>query len=77
MSEPADECSIGAALTAQESGLGVPLAAFSGQMGCIYLFEDVLSPGKPAFQQNSGKHPTSCICAALQFLRVVIFWPWH
>ncbi len=40
-----NSCSIAAALSGSENGLGIPLNAFHGQMGCIYLFEDILSPG--------------------------------
>lgn len=45
ISEPLTECSIGAKLSGQESGLGLPLSSLSGQMGCIYLFEAPLSEG--------------------------------
>ena len=43
--EPLNTCSIAARLSSKESGLGKPVSAFNGQMGCIYLFADVLSPG--------------------------------
>ena len=39
-------CSFAAGLSAQESGMGAAFGAFHGQMGCLYLFEDVLNPGK-------------------------------
>ena len=45
VAEALNACSIAARLSAGESGLGAPLGAFRGQMGCIYLFEEVLSPG--------------------------------
>ena len=41
-----NECSIAARLSTVESDLGAPVSAFSGQMGCIYLFEDILSSGE-------------------------------
>ena len=46
ISEPLTESSISVRLTSQESGLGRSMASLAGQMGCIYLFEDTLSPGK-------------------------------
>ena len=46
ISEPLTESSIAVQLSSQESGLGKPLASLAGQMGCIYLFDDTLSPGK-------------------------------
>ena len=45
VTEPLNECSIGARLPDHETGLDLMLGAFTGQMGCIYLFEDILSPG--------------------------------
>ena len=42
-------CSFAAGLPSQESGVGAAFGAFHGQMGCIYLFEDVLNPGMPSF----------------------------
>lgn len=45
LAEPINACSFAARLGAEESGLGTPVGAFLGQMGCVYLFEDVLSPG--------------------------------
>ena len=45
VTEPLNECSIGARLPDHETGLDLTLGAFTGQMGCIYLFEDILSPG--------------------------------
>ncbi len=45
VSEPLEECSIGAKLSDQECGLGLPLSSLSGQLGCIYLFEAPLSEG--------------------------------
>ncbi|KAK9905588.1 hypothetical protein WJX75_002584 [Coccomyxa subellipsoidea] len=44
--EPLNSCSIAARLSGSENGLGVPINAFHGQMGCIYLFEDILSPAQ-------------------------------
>lgn len=44
--EPLNSCSIAARLSGSENGLGIPLNAFHGQMGCIYFFEDTLSPGE-------------------------------
>ena len=46
MNEPLNSCTFAARLPANEVGLPLPLSAFKGQMGCIYLFEDVLSPGE-------------------------------
>jgi hypothetical protein len=43
--EPLNACSIAVRLSGSESGLGMLLNAFHGQMGCIYLFEDILSSG--------------------------------
>ena len=42
-----DACSIGQALTAAESGIGAPVDAFQGQMGTIYLFDDVITARRP------------------------------
>ena len=50
ISEPLNACSIAARLSANESGLDRPLGAFRGQMSCIYLFQDVLSPGEGSRQ---------------------------
>lgn len=51
--ESLNACSIAVHLSCSESGLGTPLNAFHGQMGCIYLFEDILSTG--------GSMPSSSI----------------
>ncbi len=51
--EPLNSCTFAARLPASEVGLPLPLSAFKGQMGCIYLFEDLLSSGNPAEQQLS------------------------
>ena len=51
--EPLNSCTFAARLPASEVGLPLPLSAFKGQMGCIYLFEDLLSSGSPAGQQLS------------------------
>ena len=56
VAEPLNTCSIAARLSPRESGLGKPVSAFNGQMGCIYLFADVLSPG------NSTTHVCLYIC---------------
>ncbi len=45
LAEPINACSFAARLGAEESGLATPVGAFLGQMGCVYLFEDVLTPG--------------------------------
>jgi hypothetical protein len=37
--------SFGAAVSAGDNGLGSALASFHGQMGAIYLFDDLLAPG--------------------------------
>ena len=55
-SEPLNTCSIAARLSPKESGLGKPVSAFNGQMGCIYLFADVLSPG------DSTTHVCLSVC---------------
>ena len=44
--EALNSCSFAAALPGSESGMGAPVGAFRGQMGCMYLFEDTLSPGR-------------------------------
>ena len=54
--EPLNTCSIAARLSPKESGLGKPVSAFNGQMGCIYLFADVLSPG------DSTTHVCLSVC---------------
>lgn len=46
ITEALTESSIAVRLSSQESGLGRPLASLAGQMGCIYLFDDVLTPGE-------------------------------
>ncbi|KAL3142038.1 hypothetical protein ABBQ32_004670 [Trebouxia sp. C0010 RCD-2024] len=46
IAEPMNACSFAAGLSSQETGVGAGFGAFHGQMGCIYLFEDVLNPGK-------------------------------
>ena len=46
IAEPMNACSFAAGLSSQETGIGACFGAFHGQMGCIYLFEDVLNPGK-------------------------------
>lgn len=46
IAEPMNACSFAAGLSSQESGVGAGFGAFHGQMGCIYLFEDILNPGK-------------------------------
>lgn len=46
IAEPMNACSFAAGLSSQETGIGAGFGAFHGQMGCIYLFEDVLNPGK-------------------------------
>lgn len=46
VAEPMNACSFAAGLSSQETGVGAGFGAFHGQMGCIYLFEDVLNPGK-------------------------------
>lgn len=46
IAEPVNACSFAAGLSSQETGVGGGFGAFHGQMGCIYLFEDVLNPGK-------------------------------
>ena len=46
IAEPMNACSFAAGLSSQETGVGAGFGAFRGQMGCIYLFEDVLNPGK-------------------------------
>ena len=51
--EPLNSCTFAARLPASEVGLPLPLSAFKGQMGCIYLFEDLLSSGVLAGQQHS------------------------
>lgn len=51
--EPLNSCTFAARLPASEVGLPLPLSAFKGQMGCIYLFEDILSPGNAAAQPCS------------------------
>ena len=45
VSELLNSCTFAVRLPANEVGLPLPLSAFKGQMGCIYLFEDILSPG--------------------------------
>ncbi len=54
--EPLNSCSIAARLSGSENGLGVPLNAFHGQMGCIYLFEDILSPGMHSLRSLREPH---------------------
>ncbi|KAK9824084.1 hypothetical protein WJX72_007613 [[Myrmecia] bisecta] len=49
-------CSFGARLSARETGLDAPVGAFLGQMGCLYLFEDVLTPGHVAALHALGPH---------------------
>ena len=41
--------SFAARLAPRESGLEAELGAFRGQMGALYLFDDVLTVGKPGF----------------------------
>ena len=56
-------CSFAAGLPSQESGVGAAFGAFHGQMGCIYLFEDVLNPGMPSFFVLALQlGVTACIC---------------
>ncbi len=51
IAEPVNACSFAAGLSSKESGTGAAFGAFHGQMGCLYLFEDVLNPGKPVLAQ--------------------------
>lgn len=44
--DPVSAVSFAARMGPEESGLGSPVGAFLGQMGCLYLFEDALSPGE-------------------------------
>ena len=46
IAEPMNACSFAAGLSSQEAGVGSGFGAFHGQMGCIYLFDDILNPGK-------------------------------
>ena len=63
MSEPLNSCTFAVRLPASEVGLPLPLSAFKGQMGCIYLFEDLLSSGmigSPQYSQplhHARQHP--------------------
>ena len=45
VSEPVNACSFAAGVSSTESGLTMPVGAFQGQAGCLYLFNDVLNPG--------------------------------
>ncbi len=46
IAEPINACSFAAGLSSRESGVGSAFGAFRGQMGCLYLFDDVLNPGR-------------------------------
>lgn len=46
MQEALNACSIGASIPKQDSGINLPVGAFQGQMGCIYLFDDIISAGE-------------------------------
>ncbi|KAL0021859.1 hypothetical protein WJX77_009077 [Trebouxia sp. C0004] len=48
IAEPINACSFAAGLSSRESGVGSAFGAFRGQMGCLYLFDDVLNPGQVA-----------------------------
>lgn len=62
IAEPMNACSFAAGLSSQETGVGAGFQAFHGQMGCIYLFEDVLNPGKiPLFVCNITIRDEKCI----------------
>lgn len=59
VAEGCNAVSFGARVPAGQSGLELPVQEFHGQMGAIYLFEDLLTPGPPlAFPQLP-----SCITA--------------
>ena len=68
MAELLNSCTFAARLPASEVGLPLPLSAFRGQMGCMYLFEDILSPGAPESPSAASRlgigsvaHSTKCI----------------
>ncbi|DBA78126.1 TPA: hypothetical protein ACH3X2_008097 [Trebouxia sp. C0005] len=48
IADPINACSFAAGLSSRESGVGSAFGAFRGQMGCLYLFDDVLNPGQVA-----------------------------
>ena len=58
-------CSFAAGLSSQESGVGAPLGAFHGQMGCIYLFEDVLNPGKTSAALGLPRQTATALAFAM------------
>lgn len=61
IAEPVNACSFAAGLSSQETGIGAGFGAFHGQMGCIYLFEDVLNPGKiNLYSVACCEKPKSC-----------------
>ena len=71
IAEPINACSFAAGLSSRESGVGSAFGAFRGQMGCLYLFDDVLNPGtstvslvcallyEPSAPEHLRKHDSS------------------
>ena len=58
IAEPINACSFAAGLSGKESGVGAAFGAFRGQMGCLYLFDEVLNPGGLCAQSMIGPYHT-------------------
>lgn len=70
IAEPMNACSFAAGLSSQETGVGTGFGAFHGQMGCIYLFEDVLNPGKTTVSSSHVTHLNKWVSAREHYSRV-------
>ena len=52
VTELLNSCTFAARMPADEIGLYQPLSAFRGQMGAVYVFDDVLSGGRTPLSQS-------------------------
>ena len=54
VTELLNSCTFAARMPADEIGLHHPLSAFRGQMGAVYVFDDVLSGGNPPLSLSAS-----------------------
>ena len=71
IAEPINACSFAAGLASRESGVGSAFAAFRGQMGCLYLFDDVLNPGRSTVTFEHALLYLQCYFSSVATIRVL------